>query len=365
MPTAVLSMRERVVWLAALVLIAGLLAATKFVSVDADSVRYAIISARLTALPVARWVAPEWWGITTEDGPSGYFLEHPAGLFLIPAALGRLGVPAEQAPYIFGMSAGLAALLLTASLAARLTSRDDGRALLVLLQLTPMAFVFRIRDNHEYPMLVCLLISLIGLDGVSRSWRWVMLVAMGFVGGLLIKGVFVVLVLMGAAWWILFNPTNGSRTRQAVACGIALACMAVAGLAYDAWYVRETGSAFWSVYWQRQLGPMRSHVTLDRGARVWHARQLLHSAAAVSSGAVEPGSRVGRLAPEADSGRRAARAASAAVRDRLHSDVGPAAQRRQPVCRALLLLRHLHRRCRRGRGGISIVVRVAGLAEPG
>jgi hypothetical protein len=107
------------------VLIAGLIAATKFVSVDPDSVRYAIISSKLSALPVARWVAPEWWGITTEDGPSGYFQEHPAGLFLIPAALGRLGVPADQAPYIFGVGTGLAALLLTGSLLARVTSRNE------------------------------------------------------------------------------------------------------------------------------------------------------------------------------------------------------------------------------------------------
>jgi 4-amino-4-deoxy-L-arabinose transferase-like glycosyltransferase len=257
MPQAVLTTRERVVWLAAFVLIAGLLVATKFVSVDADSVRYAIISARLTALPVARWVAPEWWGITTEDGPSGYFQEHPAGLFLIPAVLGRLGVPADQAPYIFGVAAGLAALILTGSLVARLTSRENGRAALVLLQLMPMAFVFRIRDNHEYPMLICLLITLIGLDRVSRSWRWLALVVLGFVGGLLVKGVFVVLVLIGAAWWVLFNPTGGSRIRQVVACGVALVCMALAGLAYDAWYLRETGGTFWSAYWRRQLGPMR------------------------------------------------------------------------------------------------------------
>jgi hypothetical protein len=121
----------------------------------------------------------------------------------------------------------------------------------------PVAFVFRIRDNHEYPMLVCLLLSLIGLDGVSRSWRWLSLVILAFVGGLLIKGVFVVLILIGAAWWIVVNPLGSSRTRPLVAVGVALACMAAAGLAYDAWYVKETGSTFWSVYWKRQLAPMR------------------------------------------------------------------------------------------------------------
>ena len=246
MLAGVLSAHERLAWLAAFLLISALLAATKFTSVDADSVRYATISAKLSTLPVARWVAPEWWGITTPDGPSGYFQEHPSGLFLIPAALGRLGVPAEQAPYIFGSAAGLVALILTASLIARLTSRDAGRASLILLQLMPVAFVFRIRDNHEYPMLVCLLMTLIGLDGVSRSWRWLLLVVLGFVCGLMIKGVFVVMVVIGAGWWILLNPTGGSRGRQMVACLTAAALTVLAALAYDAWYLRETGVAFWS-----------------------------------------------------------------------------------------------------------------------
>ena len=44
----------------------------------------------------------------------------------------------------------------------------------------PLAFIFRIRDNHEYPMLVCLLAALAGLDGVSRSWAWIVLVIAAF-----------------------------------------------------------------------------------------------------------------------------------------------------------------------------------------
>lgn len=255
MAHALLTARERLIWLAGFLAVAGLLVAARFVSQDADSVRYATLSARLSALPVARWVAPEWWGLTTTD-LSGYFLEHPAGLFVIPAAMGRFGVPAEQAPYIFGVAAGLLALVLTAQLVGRLTTREDGRVALVLLQIMPMAFIFRIRDNHEYPMLVCLLAVFIGLDRVSQSWSWISLVVLGFVGGLLIKGVFVAIVAAGAVAWILINPTRGSRARQLAACLCAAGCMILVAVAYDAWYVRQTGGPFWSAYLDRQLGPM-------------------------------------------------------------------------------------------------------------
>jgi 4-amino-4-deoxy-L-arabinose transferase-like glycosyltransferase len=251
-----LTRRERLAWIAGFLLIAGLLVITRFTSVDADSVRYATISSVLSTLPVERWVAPEWWGLSPDNPLTGYFLEHPAGLFLIPAALGKLGVPRDQAPYIFGVAAGLAALVLSAQLVARLTSVAAGRAALVLLQIMPVAFVFRVRDNHEYPMLVCLLLTLIGLDRVARSWRGAAWVTIGLTAALLIKGVFVVLVLMGAGLWILINPTRGSRTRQISACAAGLVVMAAVGFAYDVWYAHVTGGPFWRAYWERQLAPM-------------------------------------------------------------------------------------------------------------
>jgi 4-amino-4-deoxy-L-arabinose transferase-like glycosyltransferase len=251
-----LSPRERLVWTVGFVAISALIVATGFTSTDADSLRYATISEVLATLPAARWVAPEWWGLSPDNPLTGYFLEHPAGLFWAPAALAWLGVPAGQAPYIFGVAAGLVALLLSAKLVGRLASREAGRGSLVLLQVMPVAFVFRVRDNHEYPMLICLLAALIGLHGVSRSWMWGLWVIAGFTAGLLIKGVFVGFVLMGAALWIAVNPTSGSRARQVAVCVAALLVMALAAVGYDAWYARITGGPFWSAYWERQLGPM-------------------------------------------------------------------------------------------------------------
>jgi 4-amino-4-deoxy-L-arabinose transferase-like glycosyltransferase len=256
MPGPVLSARERAAWIGAFVLIAALIVFTRFTSSDPDSALYASISAKLSPQPMSRWVAPEWWGLWPGGGLTGFFREHPAGLFLLPAALGRLGLPAEQGAYIFGVGCGLAALLLTSWLVARLTSREDGRAVLVLLQVMPVAFIFRIRDNHEYPMFVCLLASLIGLVGVTRSWRWLALVALELSCGLLVKGVFVVLLLIAAGLWIAINPLQASRARQVAALAASLACMAAIALAYDAWYLKATGEVFWSAYWKRQLGPM-------------------------------------------------------------------------------------------------------------
>ena len=254
-----LTASDRRLWALAFAAVAAVLVATGFTSADPDSTRYHEISARLSIEPVARWVAPEWWGGWAPGTEmKGYFREHPAGLFWLPAALGRAGIPPAQATYIVGVAAALLSVVLIATLITRLTSREQGRAALVLLQLMPVAFIFRVRANHEYPMLVALALALAGLAGIARSWRFAPLVAAGFTIGLLVKGVFVVLPIGAAVLWILINPTAEARARQrgAVAIAAGLLVMAGAALLYDWQYARVTGETFWRSYWARQLAPL-------------------------------------------------------------------------------------------------------------
>lgn len=254
----VLPAREGLIWAAGFLIVASAIYASGFTSADPDSALYAGISGRLSREPVARWVAPEWWGFWPEAQMTGLFHEHPAGLFWAPAALARLGLPAEQSAYVVGVFAGLVSLVLLGTLAGRIATRADGRAVLVLVQLMPAAFIFRIRANHEYPMLLCLLLVLVGLDGVRRSWWAWVLVAAGVAGGLLVKGMFVSLVLLGGFVWLVFDPLRDGRGAARQWTGFA-AAMAAAGLvaaAYDVTYARATGEAFWSAYWARQLGPL-------------------------------------------------------------------------------------------------------------
>jgi len=196
--------------------------------------------------------------------------------------LGTLGVPAVQAAYIVGVGASVAALLLIGHLVRNLTSRQDARAVMLLLLVMPVAFIFRIRANHEYPMLVCLLLVLIGLDGVRRAWGYAALVGAALTAALLIKGAFVVLVLLAAALWIAINPTRtaGSAWRPVAAVIAGLAMMALAGAVYDSLYWRATGEAFWAHYWNRQLAPLEIATPLERASTltshaVFYASRLL------------------------------------------------------------------------------------------
>ena len=254
MPDALVPRRDAVVWAGCFLVVAILLVAFQFTSSDGDSDLYAGLSRRLAVEPLSRWVAPEWWGFWPEAEMTGLFREHPAGALIIPAALVRLGVPGPQAAYVVGIGAGLAALLLIGWLLSRVVPRHDARGALVLLQLMPVAFLFRIRANHEYLMLVGLLVALVGLEKVRRSWWAVALVAAGMAGALLVKGVFVALTIAGAMLWVAINPTGGARTRLVIAVLAGVFVTVVVGTAYEFWFRAVTGETYWVPYWQRQLG---------------------------------------------------------------------------------------------------------------
>jgi 4-amino-4-deoxy-L-arabinose transferase-like glycosyltransferase len=247
--------RELAVWGGCLAVVCVLLAVTGFESRDPDSAFYAVMTNRLASGPAAGWIAPEWGGLWNG---TGLWQEHPIGIYLVPIAVAKLGFPGAQAAYAVGIAAGLACLLLMARLAAATGVDGAGRAALVLLQLVPAAFVFRVRANHEYPMLLCLLAAIVALDGVRRSWLWTLGVVAAVTAALLIKGVFVALVLLGAGLWALVNPLRapGSTLRPFVALGVAVVCAALVALGYDALYREATGTTFWGGYWRRQLGPV-------------------------------------------------------------------------------------------------------------
>jgi 4-amino-4-deoxy-L-arabinose transferase-like glycosyltransferase len=262
MTQALVPTREALAWLGVFLVASILLVTVGFESDDPDSALYADLSARLAEGPPSQWIAPQWWGNWEMEGP---FREHPAGVFFLPAVLGSMGVPGVQAAYIVGLAAGLASLLLIGYLTSRVTSSSEGRAALVLLQLMPMASIFRIRANHEYPMLVCLLVALVGLDAVKSRWRWWWVAPVALTAGLLIKGAFVAIAVFAAVLWILLNPARaaGPVARPLTVMVISALSMITAALVYDQAYLEATGEPFWPRYWERQLGPLADAANVE------------------------------------------------------------------------------------------------------
>jgi 4-amino-4-deoxy-L-arabinose transferase-like glycosyltransferase len=193
-------------WSLAWIVTMALLAAVQFTSRDPDSQLYAGISARLVQEPVSQWIAPQWWGFWNSEGP---YCEHPVGMFVVPALLGRLGYPPLQAAYAVNALYQIISFGLMTLIAGTVVSRRHARALTCLLQLLPMAFVFRVRANQEYAVLAGVLFALYATERARTRPLWTIGMVAGFCAVLLVKGVFAVMVPVTCVIWLVARTGSG------------------------------------------------------------------------------------------------------------------------------------------------------------
>jgi hypothetical protein len=152
-----------------------------------------------------------------------------------------------------------AVLTLIPLLAGVLMSGVEARSLAWLLQLLPVAFVYRIRGNQEHPLLMCFLALLYGTHRARANPAWVLLMLAAFSALVLIKGAFAMFALVSAALWIVFVPGSKDDTPSSnwwawIGLGLAAAVAALMMAGYEALYVRTTGESFIEFYRSTRLG---------------------------------------------------------------------------------------------------------------
>ncbi len=247
-------------WVIAWLACVSILAALHYTSGDPDSRLYAGISAHLVTEPMERWIAPEWWGYWGLVGP---YHEHPVGMFVVPALAGRWGYPPEQAAYAINALYQVLSFALVVAIARSVSTPQEARALGWLLQLLPIAFVFRIRANQEYAVLAAWLFALYATERARTRPLWTAGMLAGFCGVLLVKGVFAFMVPVASVIWLIARGPvvpRGARSadeRMPLAAWIAVGLMPVAGAlvtwGYEATYLHVTGRSFLEIYRARQV----------------------------------------------------------------------------------------------------------------
>ncbi len=258
---------------------AAILAAVQFTSRDPDSQLYAGISARLVQEPVSQWIAPQWWGFWNSEGP---YCEHPVGMFVVPALLGRLGYPPLQAAYAVNALYQIVSFGLMTLIAGTVVSRRHSRALTCLLQLLPMAFVFRVRANQEYAVLAGVLFALYATERARTRPLWTIGMIAGFCAVLLVKGVFAVMVPVTCVIWLLARSASNPRRFSDAPAWLAIVAMPIAGAlvarGYESAYVHATGRSFLEIYQSRQLPEAdlvgQSHVVRTVYTASWYLTRV-------------------------------------------------------------------------------------------
>jgi hypothetical protein len=272
-PVAAARVTEAAVWAIALALAAAWLAVHGRPTRDADSLLYSRISAELSVRPVQRWIAPEW---PAGSYGNGYFREHPAGLFIPAAVAARLGYPAHQSAFAVNLVYQALTLVVLVRLAATLAPEVNAQALAWMLQLMPLAFAYRVRANHEQPVVLCLAAALLGLEYARRDARWSLLTVAGLVGLLLVKGVLAAPAFLVCVGWIALRRSGRG---PCIALGASAAAAVVMIGAYEAAYRHVTGESFMGTYLLRQVpsrftNPLPLLGTLGYGL-TWYSARLL------------------------------------------------------------------------------------------
>ena len=246
-------MKTLALWSCAIAVAAMLLVMTGYRSRDPDSALYNTLSIELARQPPARWIAPEWGGAWNQQG---LFREHPVGILLPSVLLIRAGFPADQASYAVNMLYQAAVILLTPLVAGFVLERFEARSLAWLLQLLPVAFVYRIRGNQEHPLLMCFLAILYGTHRARTQPAWLLVVVASFAFLVLVKGAFAVFALASATLWLLLIPVPAGGSNRWAWTGLvgAAAAAMLMMVAYEAYYVRTTGESFLDFYNSTRLG---------------------------------------------------------------------------------------------------------------
>jgi len=270
-------------WAALLVAAAALLLSSDFRSRDPDSALYARLSGELAQQPASRWIAPEWGGAWDNQG---LFREHPVGILLPSVLLIRAGFPSAQAAYAVNMLYQVAVIVLIPLVAGIVATRSESRSLAWLLQLLPIAFVYRIRANQEHPLLMCFLAVIYATHRARSNQAWIGLTIAAFCFLVLVKGAFAMFALVAAALWILLvpSPAGGSNIKGWIGLAAAVVCAALMVAGYEALYVRTTGESFLDFYRSTRLGESMSlsdpGVILHAARNgVWYVGRLIWFAA--------------------------------------------------------------------------------------
>lgn len=259
-------------WMCLLVVAAALLLSSDFRSRDPDSALYARLSGELAQRPASRWIAPEWGGAWDNQG---LFREHPVGILLPSVLLIRAGFPSAQAAYAVNMLYQVAVIVLIPLVAGTVATRTESRSLAWLLQLLPIAFVYRIRANQEHPLLMCFLAIIYATHRARSNQAWIALTIAALCFLVLVKGAFAMFALLAAALWILLvpSPEGGSNVKGWIGLAAAVVCAALMVAGYEVLYVRTTGESFLDFYRSTRLGESMS--LSDPGVIVHAARNSI------------------------------------------------------------------------------------------
>ncbi len=232
---------RRFAFLSSLALCVGLVLALPFRLTDGDSCVYAAMGHQI-ACGEAPTAAPTW----AHHGRIEDFHESPPGAMVIDSLIERAGVSDRKAALVANV---LWLFLLLAAL-SRLAGGGSGAGALAvgIFLLEYPVWKYLARASLDLPLAACVVTAV--LAGRGRGRRSALLAGLCFGVGLLVRGVFALLIPV-----LLFLdakvgvPRSLRRPLAATVLGLTLA------VAFDSFHQQATGHPFWAAYFSQQVLP--------------------------------------------------------------------------------------------------------------
>ncbi len=242
-------------WGACFLIAATVLSFTHFKSESNDSKYYTELVVRYQNAPLSQVISPKWgvnyWGFE----PNSYMRDQFPGQLIMGVALTKLGIPAEQALHILGMLFQISSFLLLALIAYDFFSIEGALFLLSSLLLTPLAFSYNIRANHELGIMFFSILSLYSGYKLHQSKNWIIPAVISSASLLLIKGPFFIFspALLVVGYLFSNNSNRFKMPLITIAVILSLCSVMIATIGFESLFMKVTGDSFLREFWRIQI----------------------------------------------------------------------------------------------------------------
>ena len=240
-------------WLMAFFLAIFVLSSSQYKSLSNDSKYYSDLVVRYQNENWQNIISPKWGENYWSFAPNSYMRDQLPGQLILGVAVSKLGIPAAQALHTIEMAFQILSIFLLVQIALQFVSYDKASVLYYGLLLTPLAFSYNIRANHELGiMFFCFLALYSGLK-LSSSHLWSLGSALSCIMLLMIKGPFFVFGLIFTVLGYFFTEKKSSVINLFFAIGLSIILIALTMYAYESLFFKYTGQSFFLEFYKIQI----------------------------------------------------------------------------------------------------------------
>lgn len=244
----------------AFMLNAAAIVTMKYVPGDGDSRFYIFVARQIADSPLLLKISPQWNG--HQGIPKGHFIQdHLVGLPFTASLGATIGIDPGHTLMLINLGFLIGSSIFLYQLLRIFSCRRHSWAILCVMIFFPIAFLYRVRANHEPAVLFFSMMALWATAlGVRSNILYLIGIPAALFGLCFVKGfmaAFLIPLSMSALCFLLWQKQALNWRVIVVSwCGSILFALLISGMFcyfYEVWYRLATGKDFFSTYWQLQI----------------------------------------------------------------------------------------------------------------